>query len=84
MERPSRSTFPGGFVFPGGVAETTDESEEWLKFYESFGIDDRKLQTINSYEFNRPAVFQQFDTAIVKKYANIYNSDLRCLNQFKL
>lgn len=48
LERPSRGSFPGGYVFPGGMAEKSDESSRWLRLFESAGIDVTKLNSISS------------------------------------
>lgn len=48
LERPSRSTFPGSHVFPGGVCEQSDESSDWLKQFKSCGLDETKLNSIAS------------------------------------
>lgn len=46
LERPSKASYPGALVFPGGVAEQSDQAEDWLKFYRKFGIDDTKFKSI--------------------------------------
>lgn len=57
LERPSKASYPGAIVFPGGVAEQVDEVEDWLKFYRQFGVDDSKFKSIHKTCSNRSFIF---------------------------
>ncbi|XP_059051118.1 acyl-coenzyme A diphosphatase NUDT19-like [Achroia grisella] len=46
--RPSTGAFPNGVVFPGGVTEPADDSEQWLKLFKSFGYSDEDFATFYS------------------------------------
>lgn len=59
LERPSKASYPGALVFPGGVAEQSDQVEDWLNFYRTFGIDDTKFKSIIKTGSNRSFIFNQ-------------------------
>lgn len=44
-------------MFPGGVAEQSDQVEDWLNFYRKFGIDDTKFKSIIKTCSNRSFIF---------------------------
>lgn len=47
-------------VFPGGLLEKSDESEDWLKYFEEFGVDYKSLQSLAlDVDIARPPIFDQ-------------------------
>lgn len=66
LERPSKSSYPGAIVFPGGVCEEVDQVEDWLKFFKKFGVDDAKFKSITKSCTNRSFIFKQSPDAINK------------------
>lgn len=59
LQRPSRGSYPDAVVFPGGVTETVDEINDWLRFYQKFGVDDSKLKSLIPNCTKRPFIFDQ-------------------------
>lgn len=67
LERPSKSTFSGAIVFPGGVTERVDEVDAWLTFFKKFGVDDAKFKSIIRTHPNRSFIFQQESSESINK-----------------
>lgn len=60
LKRSSKSSFmPNSIVFPGGVAEQSDETKDWINFYKSLGIGDNKFKELSSVQGNRSFIFQK-------------------------
>ncbi|KAK4872219.1 hypothetical protein RN001_016343 [Aquatica leii] len=57
------SSYPGATVFPGGIIEKADASEDWLELYKSFGFNIDSFNSINPKE-NRPRIFTALDSQV--------------------
>ena len=56
-------------VFPGGLFEKSDESEEWLKYFEEFGVDYKSLQNLALNEnIPRPPIFDKPEYTKVSRF----------------
>lgn len=58
LERPSSASYSGAIVFPGGVVEQADQTDDWLKFYRKFGIDEANFKSITKTCPNRSFIFK--------------------------
>lgn len=69
FERTSKMSFmPNSHVFPGGVVDVADESQNWLKLYKSFGITDQKIQEVSAVAGNRPFIFHRRNPESIERY----------------
>ena len=68
FKRSEKSSFMGNHaVFPGGVFEQSDQSLEWLKYFEASGIPSHKLNELTRIEGPRPPMYKNRpDNAIEK------------------
>ncbi|KAM3967614.1 acyl-coenzyme A diphosphatase NUDT19 [Aphomia sociella] len=55
--RPSTGAFPNSAVFPGGVTEPFDDSDQWLSLFKSFGYTDDDFALFHSTGTSTP-IFQ--------------------------
>lgn len=74
MQRPSKTSYPDGVVFPGGVTERADHVDDWIRFYQKLGIDNTKLNSLTKNYTKRSFIFQPDGDAAVSKW--VYRSRL--------
>lgn len=67
LQRPSKGSYPGAIVFPGGASEAVDHADDWLKFYHKFGIDESKFKSIIPTCTNRSFIFNQNSSDSISK-----------------
>lgn len=58
LKRPTKLSFPGGTVFPGGIQEKSDESDEWLTHIKNSGIEDCHLKRLINSDQNDKALIK--------------------------
>lgn len=67
FKRSEKSSFMGNHaVFPGGVFEKSDESQDWLHYFQSSGVTSNKLSELTRVEGSRPPIYKSIDSAIKK------------------
>lgn len=60
MKRSKQTSFmPNGFVFPGGVAEKSDDSIAWIELYKSLGETSERMDELTAVKGQRPFLFQR-------------------------
>jgi len=61
LQRHSRSSFmPSAYVFPGGVIDKADYSEQWMQIYKGFGYTERELSSFSNIAGPRPELFEDY------------------------
>lgn len=68
LERPSKASYSGAIVFPGGMTEQVDEVEDWIKFYRQFGVDDTKFKSIQKSCPNRSFIFNNGNSNSISRW----------------
>lgn len=82
LERPSKATYPGALVFPGGAAEQIDQAEDWLKFFRKFGIDDSKFKSIIKTCSKRSFIFNHDSSDSISRWASAVFNTLAIVKDF--
>lgn len=68
FKRSAKSSFMANHaVFPGGVFEKSDESKDWLKYFESSGITPSKLSELTRVEGSRPPMYKNVSENAIEK-----------------
>lgn len=68
FKRSEKSSFMGNHaVFPGGVFEKSDQSQDWLHYFESSGITTSKLSELTRIEGSRPPMYKILVDSAIKK-----------------
>lgn len=66
--RSAKTSFmPNSCAFPGGATEATDQSKDWIKHFQNFGITESRLQELGNIKGDRPPIFHQNDAEISKE-----------------
>ena len=51
---------PSAYVFPGGVIDKADYSEQWVQIYKNFGYAERELSRFSDITGPRPQLFEDY------------------------
>ena len=58
LKRHANATFPGSYVFPGGVVESSDADLKWNKLFSLFGLDSNSFSSLFPKNLKRPPIFR--------------------------
>jgi len=60
MKRSKETSFmPNSFVFPGGVSEKSDDSNDWIELYKNLGLTSETFHEVTSVKGERPFIFRK-------------------------
>lgn len=50
-------------MFPGGIAEKSDHTNDWLSYYQKFGVDKKKFEEITKLNRNRHSLLYHHENS---------------------